>query len=160
MNIYMKWFLIICLNSAITFYLGNKFYLHSMMDNQLVHMIAMIAGISTWYFSYVYLDFYLQKTGRQLVSLKLTLSISLRVPLQFTLLNGFIFGNIWPDLIAAGLATTTSEYFGFFGPGFMSSYTVTIFTGLYLSVYCTIIYGLITIVYGIRKKWRVYDSRK
>jgi hypothetical protein len=139
MNIYMKWLLIVCLNAIVGFYFGQ-------FDSGFAHLMGMISGILTWYFAYLYVDIHLRDTGRKQMSRKLMLSAILRIPLQLT---------VFPDMFAGVAAIGTVEYLGldFFGSSeFISHYILTLFTGLYLSLLCSVIYGLITVVDTIRGK--------
>lgn len=140
MNIYTKWFLVVGLNSVLAFFLGYE-------NSNLTNVIGKIAGIATWYFLYVQLDLYLQETGRKHISRKLFLSAALRIPLQLAVL---------PDVCAglAAIATVKNLGLGHFSDmAFISTYSTTIFTGLYLSVFCSLIYLIITAVDAMRKKW-------
>ncbi len=130
MNIYVKWFLVVALNSILGFLIGYK-------DGNTAYLVGMITGVFTWYFIYLFIDRYLQKKGRLDVGRKLLLSALLRVPLQLTTV---------PDVFAGIAAMATVEYLGLNpkGIGFIHSYSITIFTGLYLSVMCSVIYLIIT----------------
>lgn len=140
MNIYTKWFLVVGLNSVLPFFL-------SYADSNLTSVIGKIAGIATWYFLYVHLDLYLQETGRKHISRKLFLSAALRIPMQLVVL---------PDMFAGLAAIETVEYLGlgdFSDMAFISTYSTTLFTGLYLSIFCLVIYFIITAIDAMRKKW-------
>jgi hypothetical protein len=138
MNIYIKWFLIVVLNSILGFILGYT-------EGDINHLIGMISGVVTWYFLYLFLDIYLQKTGRKNISRKLVLSAIFRIPLQLTVI---------PDTFAGLGAIETVHYLGLsvLDSNFIVSYSKTIFTGLYLSLLCSIIYFNITFVDGFRNR--------
>ncbi len=127
-NIYTKWILIVSLNAVLGFILGYE-------DGGYVHLIGMISGVVTWFLAYLFLDKYLQKTGRKNMSRKLSLSAALRIPLQLLAI---------PDVYAGMAAIWTIEMLGLggvgVGGGFIESYCATVFTGLYLSFICSFIY--------------------
>jgi hypothetical protein len=142
-NIYTKWILIVGLNAVLGFILGHE------TENYL-HLLGMISGVVTWFLAYLFLDKYLQKTGRKNMSRKLSLSATLRIPLQFWFL---------PDMFAGIGALKTIHYIGLaaLGSVFIKSYFATLFTGLYLSFICSIIYLIIT---GVDKLRRVRAERR
>jgi len=131
MNIYVKWLLLVGLNSITGFFLGYR-------PGDANFFIGMVSGVITWYFLYLFLDIYLQKNGFINISRKLTFSAVFRIPLQLTSI---------PDFFAGIGAIATIEYFQLntFNSSFIESYSTTIFTGLYLSICCALIYGIITI---------------
>ena len=133
MNNYVKWLVVVTLNAVVGFFLGGFSHTH----HSTLHFVGMIAGVITWYFFYVSLDLYLLKTGRNNASRKLFLSAHLRIYLQFLFL---------PDMYAGLAAIMTVDFIGLGGLGnsFISSYSCTIFTGLYLSVFCSVIYLMVT----------------
>jgi uncharacterized membrane protein len=141
-NIYTKWILIVGLNAVLGFILGHE------TENYL-HLLGMIAGVVTWFFIYLFMDKYLLKTGRTDMSRKLSLSAAFRIPLQFLFL---------PDVYAGLAAIVTLEFLGLHVMGgvvdgkwfFIESYFTTVFTGLYLSLMCALIYPIITQVDAIR----------
>jgi hypothetical protein len=72
------------------------------------------------------------------------MSSLLRIPLQFAML---------PDMYAGMLAIETVRFIGLNNSsnGFFAAYITTIFTGLYLSFMCGVIYFLISVVVDIIK---------
>lgn len=138
MNIYVKWFFIVGLNSVLGFLIGHE-------RNGLVHNVGMVSGVFTWYLLYLYLDIYLLKTGRQSISRRLFLSALLRIPLQFVAMV---------DMYAGLAAIFTVDFLGLsdLDNDFINSYSKTMFTGLYLSVICSVIYLIISGIDRIRKR--------
>jgi len=134
MYMYFKWFVVVGLNATLGFMLGS--------EEGKGFEIAMIGGVLTWYFVYLCFDNYLQKNGYINISRKLFLSAILRIPLQFL---------IMPDMYAGLAAIITTDFIGIENNSFLLIYSRTIFTGLYLSLMCSVIYLIIT---GIEKIWR------
>ncbi len=137
MNQYVKWLLIVGLNSIVGFFWGYG------AGDGAGHVIGMIAGVLTWYLAYLSLDRYLLKTGRLHSSRKLVLSTSLSIPIQFT---------IYPNMLAGIAAFGTCETIGMSTgtSSFPLSYSLTLFTGLYLGVICLVMYGLVSAVIYVR----------
>jgi hypothetical protein len=138
MNIYLKWLLIVGLNSVAGFFWGAG------LEKGIEHWAGMIAGVATWYFAYLALDSYLHQIGRLDISRRLVISTSLRIPLQLTL---------YPDMIAGMVAIWTCEELLGLGRGFSQfvfSYSLTFFTGLYLGIICAVLYGLVSAVIYLR----------
>jgi len=133
MHLYFKWFVVVGLNATLGFMLGSE----EGKDFE----IAMIGGILTWYFVYLCFDNCLQKNGYINISRKLFISAILRIPLQFL---------IMPDMYAGLAAIITTDFIGIENNSFLLIYSRTIFTGLYLSLMCSVIYLIIT---GIEKIW-------
>jgi len=138
MYMYFKWFVVVGLNSILGFMLGS--------EEGKGFEIAMITGILTWYFVYVCFDNYLQKNGYINTSRKLFLSAVLRIPLQFF---------IMPDMYAGLAAIMTVDFIGLENNPFILTYSKTIFTGLYLSLMCSVIYLMITCIENIWRKAKV-----
>jgi len=131
MHTYIKWFLIVAINSISGFVFGLN-------DQGLTNIPGMVAGILTWYFIYLNIDLFLLRKGHKNLSKKLFISAIIRAPLQlFTLI----------DLFAGIGAMQTVQFLGldYFGGPFFSAYSLTIFTGLYLSVICSAIFLAISI---------------
>jgi hypothetical protein len=136
MNIYLKWFLIVSLNSVSGFIWGTQ-------GSDFTYLMGMISGVLTWYVVYLSLDVYLQKNEKTHLSRQLFLSALLRIPLQFLLI---------PDMIAGIGALHIIDYFGIASFSFFASYAATLLTGLFLSGFCVIIFLLINAVNQLRYK--------
>ncbi len=145
MNIYLKWFLIVGLNSIAGFIFGSGL-------KGVEHWTGMVTGVATWYLLYLALDCYLHEIGRTDISKRLVISTSLRIPLQLTL---------YPDIIAGLAALWTCEDLLGLGrldngnSSFLLSYSLTMFTGLYLGIICLVLYGLVSTVIYVRNKRRL-----
>lgn len=137
MNIYLKWSLIVGLNSILGFFLGAKWEYGWFQ-------IGMILGILSWLLAYISLDKYLLNTGRTQESKRLSICTTLRIPLQLT---------IYPDMFAGWIAFATIELIGVkaFDSLIIEAYFLTIFTGLYLSLICTFIYFFLYAIAKIKK---------
>ncbi|EPJ46703.1 MAG: hypothetical protein OFPII_17940 [Osedax symbiont Rs1] len=135
-NIYFKWILLVGLNSITGFVLGFE-------SGDYVGLSGMILGVFTWYLLYLNLDLYLQKTGREKLSHRLLLCAVLRIPVQLMVV---------PDMYSGIAAIMTVKYLGLTGSSnsFIAAYFSTLFTGLYLSVICSIIFAIITVVDKVR----------
>ncbi len=131
-NIYLKWLVIVGLNSISGFYWGSQV-------THIPYYLAMVSGVATWYVIYLLLDMYLLKSSREDLSRKLWISAALRIPLQF-----FIF----PDMLSGMAALYVVEFFVIDEKFFLAFYAVTILTGLFLSIFCG---ALFSIIYGIEK---------
>lgn len=138
MNIYIKWGLVVALNSVLGFILGYQ-------SEKFIYLAGMISGVLTWFFIYLFFDMYLQKAGYKNASRKLFLCAVLRIPVQFV---------VFPDMYAGMFAKLTITYVGFIDVQnyFAEPYFSTVFTGLYLSVICSLLYFLISIFDYIKSK--------
>jgi len=130
MNIYIKWFLIVAINSITGFTFGLN-------AQGLTNISGMIAGILSWYLIYLNIDLFILRKGHKNISKKLFISAVIRAPLQ-------LFTT--PDILAGIGAIHTVQFLGldYFGGPFASAYSLTIFTGLYLSVFCSAIFLIIS----------------
>ena len=116
------------------------------------YQLGMVLGVLTWLTVYIYIDKLLISSGRSLESKRLTTCAALRIPLQLT---------FFPDLFAGLAASATLEYIGvqyllqyinggIFDYFVLTAYFLTIFTGLYLSIICGIIYLILSTIDQIR----------
>lgn len=137
MNIYTKWLLIVGLNAILGFVLGVK-------PSDAWFQVGIIAGVATWWLAYVCLDKYLIQIGCLAQSHRLALSALLRAPLQLTLL---------PEMYAGLAAMKTVEVLGISNLkiAVVDAYFLTIFTGLYLSFVCGLVYLFVSAVVVVRK---------
>jgi hypothetical protein len=79
MNILIKWFLVVWLNSILGFLLGYN-------GNGELYLAGMILGVMTWYFIYVVSGLFIASiSGREKESRRLFLSALIRIPLQIAL---------------------------------------------------------------------------
>lgn|GEM_PF-2843243 len=135
-NIYLKWALVVCLNAVVGFFIGYR-GVHTLF------LLGMLAGIFSWYLIYLSLDLYLIKAGYVQHSKRLFLSALLRLPIELT---------VYPDMFTGALAIETVNALlpAVSKATFIVSYFTTMFTALYLSLMCACIFGLITLVAGVR----------
>lgn len=135
-NIY-KWIIIVGLNAVLGFLLGAKWH-------NLWFLVGIISGVISWLLFYIFLDQYLINTKRLQESKRLTLCASLRIPLQLT---------FYPDMYAGFAAIATIDFLGFkaINNPAVEGYLLTIFTGLYLSLICAIIYSFLYVVAWMKK---------
>jgi len=133
MNIVTRWAVVVTLNAVVGFALG---YEHG--------ILGMVFGVFTWFFIYLGFDLFLQKRGYVKASKRLFLCAVLRIFVQFI---------VFVDMYAGFFAIVTVEFFGVNNPthGFIFSYLTTFFTGLYLSVICSFLYFLLSIIDDIKK---------
>lgn len=132
MKAQVKWAVIVGLNSVLGFIFGN-------IPGDYPFLLGILSGIFSWFVAYLCLNKYLIKTGRIKQSRKLALCAIFRIPLQLT---------FFPDMFAGIFAASTIEFLGFsnLDNRFFDAYSATIFTGLYLSILCSVIYLLISAV--------------
>lgn len=137
MNTRFKWAIIVSLNSIYGFISGD---LHGGQP----FWLGMVLGVFSWFIIYFYFDKSLIEKGLKNQSRKLTLCAIFKIPLQITFI---------PDAFAGLLAMETVRFIGFtnLGSTFIDAYATTMFTGLYLSILCSVIYLLITGVDKLRK---------
>ena len=151
MNIYLKWAIIVGLNS-----LSGWFYGMQLGSASYAYILGMAMGTVTWVFIYLCLDGYFLQKGNKLASRKLTLSASLRIPTQVFML---------PDMLAGQAAIVTLEVLGISGiesgdKRLLDSYLLTVLTGLYLSLTCLPIFGMLSFVDFIKKYVKEINLRK
>lgn len=135
MNRKLKWIFVISLNSILGFYFG----LSSSQNDQFTFKISgMVCGIATWSLIYIYTDFLLRNLGKTQLSDRLFLSAILRIPTQFFL---------YPEIFAGGLSLYMLEsVLGLANANiFIQSYTLTLLTGFFLSLLCSVIFLAVTI---------------
>lgn len=132
MNILIKWFLVVWLNSILGFFLGYQ-------GNGELYLTGMILGVMTWYIIYVVIDYLLRAYGREKESRRLFLSALIRIPLQIGFISDFYsgFAAVF-TLELLGLNTIENKL--------LDAYTMTFFTGFYLSLFCSVIFLLVTLV--------------
>lgn len=132
MKIFIKWFVVVWLNSILGFLLGYN-------GKGEEHLIGMLLGVMTWYFIYVFVDYLLKEYGREKESRRLFLSALIRIPLQLCLFT---------DLYAGFAATFTLDFLSFdrHGNTLSYSYLMTVFTGFYLSFFCGVIFLIVTFI--------------
>lgn len=141
MNIYLKWILIVGLNSIAGFIWGNQ------IISGYQHWLGMLAGVLTWYGIYVMLDRSLIKNGLTEISKKLTISASIRIMTQITIYPEMLAGIVAFSIVEA-LAPASRE------GDFLHSYALTFFTGFILSLLCAILFLLVSLGFYLRKRWR------
>lgn len=169
MNIYLKWFLLVGLNSILGLMIGMD-----IGQSDGMYFSGMLLGIFTWFIAYVSLDRYLLRTGRLIASQKLLISALLRIPLQLFMIFEWVAGT-WSAGVLLTLCGNVSvceidnvNYLIGLGGGrlgdqfdpvaisayyqFTVPYLMTILTGLFLSMLCAIIYMLLTILMGPTKQ--------
>jgi hypothetical protein len=132
MNLFIKWFFVVWLNSILGFLLGYGGKGHT-------YLIGMVLGVMTWYSIYVLVDYLLRESGREKESRRLFVSALIRIPLQIICVTDFYAG--WA-------ASLTLRFLGMNpdGSAFLEAYLMTIFTGFYLSLFCCVIFLLITFI--------------
>jgi hypothetical protein len=139
MNILIKWFLVVWLNTILGFLLGYN-------GKGELYLTGMVLGVMTWYFIYVLVDYILRESGREKESRRLFISALIRIPLQLIYVTDFYAG--WA-------AASTLEVLGLNSNEniLIDAYCMTVFTGFYLSLLCGVIYLLI-IFFG-----KLFESR-
>lgn len=140
MNMYIKWLLVVWLNTILGFLLG-----YNGQGEQ--YFIGMVLGVMTWYVIYVFIDYLLKESGRERESRRLFLSALIRIPLQLVFVTDFY----------AGFAAASSlDFLGLdhHANRLLEAYLMTFFTGLYLSLFCGVIFLLVSFV------GRTLESRK
>ncbi len=132
MNIFIKWFVVVWLNSILGFLLGYD-------GKGQEQLIGMVLGVMTWYFIYVFVDYQLKKSGCEKESRRLFISAMIRIPLQLCFVT---------DFYAGFSAAFTLEFLGLdnYGNTLLTAYLMTFFTGFYLSFFCSAIFLLITFI--------------
>lgn len=131
MNIFIKWFAVVWLNTILGFLLGYN-------GRGEEHLSGMILGVMTWYFIYVFIDYLLKESGREKESRRLFLSALIRIPLQLTVV---------PDMSAGMAAIFTLQVLGLDNEiEIVNAYLMTVFTGFYLSLLCGVIFVLISFI--------------
>ena len=136
MNIYYKWLLIVALNAVSGFFWGTQV-------TSFNSILSMTCGVITWYVIYLSLDIALLKRSRADLSRKLRISASTRILLQILVL---------PDVYAGMGAIFTLQLINMHANDFLGIYFLTMLTGLYLSIFCAIIFLSLYTIDGIRKK--------
>lgn len=141
MNLYIKWILVVVLNSALGLFLGA-----SIAGGSTQHMLGMIAGIATWSLIYIILDVYLQKKELHEASRRLLITAMIRAALQL-----FFYVDFYAGMGALYIVET------FMGLSYMTNlflfvYFATVFTGLILNLLCAVIYTIIYILNRYMKK--------
>lgn len=134
MNIYIKWFLVVWFNTILGFLLGYN-------GKGELYLTGMVLGVMTWYFIYVLVDYLLRESGREKESRRLFLSALIRIPLQLC----FVI-----DVYAGFAAGFTLEFLGLnihlHAGNLLESYLMTVFTGFYLSLFCCVIFLIVTFI--------------
>lgn len=134
MNILIKWFLVVWFNTILGFLLGYN-------GKGELYLTGMVLGVMTWYFTYVLVDYLLRESGREKESRRLFISALIRVPLQLC----FVI-----DVYAGFAAGFTLEFLGLnihlHEGKLLEAYLMTVFTGFYLSLFCGVIFLVITLI--------------
>ena len=132
MNILIKWFWVVWLNSILGFLLGYN-------GKGELYLTGMVLGVMTWYFIYVLIDYLLRAYEREKESSRLFISALIRIPLQLCFVT---------DIYAGFAATFTLDFLGLdrHGSALLDAYLMTLFTGFYLSLFCGVIFLLITFI--------------
>jgi ABC-type Na+ efflux pump permease subunit len=132
MNILIKWFLVVWLNTILGFLLGYN-------GGGKLYLTGMVLGVMTWYFIYVLIDYLLRASGREKESRRLFISALIRIPLQLCFVT---------DIYAGFAATFTLDFLGLdrHGNALLDAYLMTFFTGFYLSLFCGVIFLIITVI--------------
>jgi hypothetical protein len=132
MNILIKWFLVVWFNTILGFLLGYN-------GKGELYLTGMVLGVMTWYFIYVLVDYLLRESGREKESRRLFISALLRIPLQLVFVT---------DFYAGFAASFTLEFLGSdrHGSTLLDAYLMTFFTGFYLSLFCGVIFLIITAI--------------
>lgn len=135
MNILIKWFLVVWFNTILGFLLGYN-------GKGELYLTGMVLGVMTWYFIYVLVDYLLRKSGREKESRRLFISALIRIPLQLCFIT---------DFYAGFAAAFTVDFLGLNSNGdtLIDAYLMTLFTGLYLSLFCGVIFLLIVAIGGL-----------
>lgn len=129
LNIYWKWLLIVSLNSVSGFYWGG--YVTGNAD-----YLSMLLGVLTWFAIYLGLDNWLLNRARTDLSRRLRISATARIPLQLL---------VFPDVYAGMVAVFILQFFGFKASSLLGTYLLTLVTGLLLSLFCALIFVLISV---------------